>query len=69
MSKQTKKQSLKESLLNTAVGFTVSYLSTFFIFPVLGMKSDAGINMVITIYFTFISIARSYFIRRFFNNK
>lgn len=66
---QTKKQSLIESLSNTGIGFLISYLSCFIIFPLVGFNSGAGNNLIITIYFTIISIVRSYVLRRVFNNR
>jgi ribosomal protein S27E len=66
---QTKKQSFFESLTNTAIGFIVSYASTFLIFPLVGMQTSASTNLLITIYFTIISILRGYVIRRWFNKK
>tara|TARA_R110002051_G_scaffold297564_2_gene363958 strand:+ start:18587 stop:18802 length:216 start_codon:yes stop_codon:yes gene_type:complete len=66
---QTKKQSLFESLSNTAVGFFVSYASTFLIFPLMGFESSGGKNLIITLYFTVVSILRSYVLRRYFNKK
>jgi len=66
---QTKKQSLIESLTNTAIGFVISYASTFLILPLVGVQTSAGTNLVITIYFTVISILRGYVIRRWFNKK
>ena len=66
---QSKKQSLIEAITNTAVGFGISLLSIFIIFPVLGIHSTPGKNVAITLYFTVISIARSYVLRRFFNRK
>lgn len=66
---QTKKQSFIEALSNTAVGFIISYASTFLIFPLVGLETNAGTNLIITIYFTIISIFRSYVIRRWFNKK
>lgn len=66
---QTKKQSFIEALSNTAVGFCVSYASTFLIFPLVGMETSAGTNLLITVYFTIISIIRGYVIRRWFNKK
>jgi len=66
---QTKKQSLTESLTNTAIGYVISLLSLFVIFPILGIESSTSKNIVITLYFTIISIVRSYVLRRFFNNK
>ncbi|MBU2923033.1 hypothetical protein KO504_16915 [Winogradskyella psychrotolerans] len=66
---QSKKQSFTEALSNTAVGFIVSYISTFLIFPAVGFESSPGKNLIITIYFTIVSILRGYVIRRWFNNK
>ena len=66
---QTKKQSFIEALTNTGIGFLVSFASTFLIFPLVGVKTNAGINLIITIYFTIISILRGYVLRRWFNKK
>lgn len=66
---QTKKQSFTESLINTAIGFIISYLSTFLIFPLMGFEGSLSKNLIITIYFTIVSILRGYFLRRFFNKK
>ncbi|QQV91554.1 hypothetical protein Peternella1_18 [Winogradskyella phage Peternella_1] len=66
---QSKKQSFTEALSNTAVGFIVSYISTFLIFPLVGFTSSPGKNLIITCYFTIVSILRGYVIRRWFNNK
>ncbi|WP_210707378.1 DUF7220 family protein [Maribacter dokdonensis] len=66
---QTKKQSFIESLSNTAIGFIVSYASTFLIFPLVGFESNGGKNLIITLYFTAVSILRGYVLRRYFNKK
>ncbi|TLP81377.1 hypothetical protein [Maribacter sp. ACAM166] len=66
---QTKKQSFIESLTNTAIGFMVSFASTFLIFPLVGISTNAGTNLIITIYFTIISVLRGYALRRWFNYK
>jgi hypothetical protein len=66
---QTKKQSFIEASTNTAVGFLISYASTFLIFPLMGFESSAGKNVIITLFFTVVSIFRGYVIRRFFNKK
>jgi len=66
---QTKKQSFLESLTNVAIGYFISLISLFLIFPILGIQSSTGKNLIITLYFTLISIARSYILRRFFNKK
>ncbi|MBK5213614.1 MAG: hypothetical protein JJE55_08150 [Flavobacteriaceae bacterium] len=66
---QTKKQSFIEACTNTAVGFGISLLSIFIILPILGIHSTPGKNVTITLYFTVISIGRSYVLRRWFNKK
>jgi ABC-type maltose transport system permease subunit len=66
---QTKKQSLIESFTNVAIGYIISLLSLFIIFPILGIESSTGKNILITLYFTIISVFRSYIIRRYFNKK
>lgn len=64
---QSKQQSFIEACTNTAVGFGISLLSIFLILPLLGIESTPSKNVVITLYFTVISIARSYVLRRLFN--
>tara|TARA_R100001244_G_scaffold129136_1_gene100364 strand:+ start:779 stop:1093 length:315 start_codon:yes stop_codon:yes gene_type:complete len=66
---QSKRQSFIESLTNLAVGYTISLISLFLIFPIMGIESSMGKNVIITCYFTVISLARSYIIRRYFNKK
>ncbi|WP_438710840.1 DUF7220 family protein [Aquimarina muelleri] len=66
---QTKKQSLIEACSNTVIGFLISFASTFLIFPLVGIASSAGKNIIITLFFTAISILRGYLIRRVFNKK
>lgn len=67
--KQTKKQSFVESLTNTAVGFVISLGSTFVIFPLVGYASTFSKNLIVTLFFTVVSILRGYVIRRYFNKK
>ncbi len=67
--KQTKKQSLIESLTNTAIGFLISLGSTFIIFPLVGFESSVSKNIIVTLFFTVVSILRGYVIRRYFNRK
>ena len=66
---QTKKQSLTEAITNTAVGFVVSLASIFLILPVFGIESTPLKNIGITAYFTVVSIARGYVLRRVFNRE
>lgn len=66
---QSKKHSIYESISNLIVGFIISMLSLYLIFPILNIESSTQQNFIITVYFTVISLIRSYVIRRFFNNK
>ncbi|WP_429725701.1 DUF7220 family protein [Aquimarina litoralis] len=66
---QTKKESLVESLANVTVGFLVTILSLHIIFPLLGIESHSGKNILITIYLTVLSVLRNYILRRYFNKK
>ena len=66
---QSKKQSFIEAFTNTTLGFIVAYLSAFIIYPLVGYENDPGKNFIITVFFTVISITRSYIIRRHFNKK
>lgn len=66
---QTKRQSIIESITNTAVGYGISLLSLFVIFPLMGIASSPQKNIAISAYFTIISILRGYVLRRFFNRK
>ncbi len=64
---QTKKQSLTEALINVVIGYGISLLSLSIILPLMGIESSPGKNVQITLYFTAISILRSYTLRRYFN--
>lgn len=66
---QTKRQSFTEALVNVAIGYSISLISLFIIFPIVGIESTTSKNVMITLYFTIISIGRSYLLRRYFNNK
>ena len=66
---QSRKHSFIETVSNTAIGFMISLISTFAIFPIVGIESSSKQNVVVNVFFTAISSARGYVIRRFFNNK
>lgn len=66
--KQTKLESLLESLVNTASGFVVSLLVwSWIVVPVWKIPVSMGQNLAITALFTVVSVIRSYIWRRFFN--
>lgn len=66
---QSKKQSRIETLIQQVVGFGVALASQMLLFPLIGIDVTLAGNIGITIYFTIISMMRSYLIRRYYNNK
>lgn len=64
---QLKRHSLLESVINVAVGYGVALLSQIVIFPLYGMEVPLSANIQIGVWFTVISIIRSYLLRRCFN--
>lgn len=65
---QTKKNSLIESVTNVAVGYVIAILSQLIIFPLFNVNVSFLNNLLIGVWFTIISIIRSYTIRRIFND-
>ncbi len=66
---QTKLQSFIESLTNILIGYFTALFSQFLIFPLFNIDIPIQDNLLIGLYFTLISLVRSYLIRRYFNNK
>jgi len=66
---QSKKESLRESATNVAVGYTVAVFSQMLIFPLFGIAMPVGHSLGIAACFTLISLIRNYVIRRLFNKK
>src|SRR3972149_10099324 len=64
---QTKTQSMMESCVNVAVGYGVAVLSQVIIFRCYGIAVEVRDNLVIGVWFTLVSLVRSYALRRFFN--
>lgn len=66
--KQKKFESLIEAIANTFIGFII----TMMVYPLVNWICDIHMNVgqatLSTLLFTIISVARSYCIRRFFNN-
>lgn len=58
-----------ETLLNVTIGFFITMGSFYIVFPALGIESNPTKNTLLTLYFTVLSIARNYFLRRYFNKK
>lgn len=66
---QSRLSSLYEALMNVAIGFSINFVANFLILPLVGFHITAGQNLFIGVLYTFVSIARSYTIRRFFNAR
>lgn len=64
---QTRKQSLFETVLNTAIGYVISLAAQLAIFPLFGIRVPFHSNLAIGAAFTVVSIVRGFYVRRFFN--
>lgn len=67
--KQSKKQSLIESVTNVLIGMVISLTVQLIVYPIMDIEVKFIQNIYLTLIFTVVSIARSYIIRRFFNKK
>jgi hypothetical protein len=65
---QSKASSLVESVINVIIGYGVAIASQIAVFPMFGIQVALSTNFAIGAWFTVISLARSYVIRRWFNN-
>lgn len=66
---QTRIGSLIESLMNIAIGYGVALASQIILFPMFDIHITLTTNLWIGLWFTIISLIRSYVIRRWFNAK
>ena len=66
---QTKYQSLIVSLTNILIGYLTALLSQVLIFPLFDIYVSLQDNLLIGLYFTIISLLRSYLVRRYFNKR
>lgn len=66
---QTKLESFRESCYNVLIGYVIAFISQIVVFPLVGVKATINQNLEIGLYFTIISLTRSYLIRRYFNKK
>ena len=64
---QTKIESFIESLVNILIGYGVALISQIIVFPIFGIDVPLTTNLWIGLWFTVISLVRSYIIRRWFN--
>ncbi len=66
---QSKWHSVVESMSNVAVGYGVALASQIIIFPFYDIDISLQDNIAIGVWFTLISLVRSYVIRRYFTKR
>lgn len=66
---QSRMGSLIEACIGTAIGFVMSMLLALIVYPMHGHSFSLAQNLSITAIFTVASIARSYIVRRYFNDR
>ena len=66
---QSKWHSAIESMTNVAIGYGVALASQIIIFPFYDIDISLQDNIAIGVWFTLISLVRSYVIRRYFTKR
>lgn len=66
---QTRLGSFIESAMNIGIGYVIAIISQLIIFPVFDIHIPFSDNLLIGLWFTVISLIRSYVIRRWFNAR
>ena len=67
--KQSKKNSIIESIFQTLIGLITSILIQLILYPLLNIPVSFNQNLIITLVFFIVSILRGYVVRRIFNKK
>lgn len=65
---QSRRMSMIDVATNIVIGLVVSFISQIAVFKLYDIHISVTQNVEITIWFTVISIIRSYLIRRWFNS-
>ena len=66
---QTRTESLVEAWVNTLIGWTINFAANLVVLPAFGFPVTVRDALGIGVVFTFISVARSYLVRRWFNAR
>lgn len=66
---QTRLGSLIEAIFNIIIGFAINWTANMAILPLFGFHVSGAQAFGIGMFFTVISVARSYLVRRFFNAR
>ena len=64
---QSKLDSFIEAWLNVLIGFGISVLANFVIFPWVGITASTTQLLLVGLFMTGVSVARSYLVRRWAN--
>ena len=67
--KQSRIDSVLEALTNIAIGAVVALMAQLIWFPIIDKQFTFAENLLTTAFFTLVSFARSYFVRRSFNGN
>jgi hypothetical protein len=67
MKRQSKKQSILETVTNVIAGLLISFVIQLIIYPILNIPVSINQNLIITFVFFVASFIRGYVIRRIFN--
>lgn len=67
--RQTRLGSLVEVSINIFIGYWINFVANLVILPMFGLNVSIGDNFLIGFIYTFISVARSYVVRRWFEKK
>ena len=63
---QSRSMSFVEAVTNVVVGFVFALLTQIVVFPLFDMSVSVSDNLIISVIFTAVSIARTYVLRRLF---
>jgi hypothetical protein len=66
---QSRRHSIIESVTNVTVGYLCAVLSQIIIFPIFDIHIPVHQNFVMGLWFTCISVVRSYALRRWFTRR
>jgi len=64
---QSRRQSFIESVANVLIGYLVALGAQMVVFPLLNIDVSVPQNLLIGVFFTSVSLVRSYCVRRLFN--
>lgn len=66
---QSRLDSLVEALINVVIGYWISFIANAVVLPLVGLNVSIKQNLLIGFFMTFVSVGRSYFIRRWAQDR